>query len=450
MIEDNRVPANSDPRMAVLASFAGDHFSISVFDYCAGLRGSSAMKTTSILQISVTLLGLLLTSQCRASAARRSDVAQQPSLSITAKVDERVELMSIIARLAGYPEYGSNVFKSYVSDVAKYFEPYKQHDAVQLAKRVRQRNGVGFDAVMSMAVHLNQPPLLTPRVPFTDQVPEVRWGHKNAEEFAGLLQRFYRDANCEAFFKAHATLYRTAEQRYQAILDKVDPGWYERFYGAAPGASFNLIIGLLNGGGNFGPKVIRPDGKEDLYAIMGTWQMDEQGLPKYDDNDLYTIIHEYNHSFINHLVFANEQQLSKAGEKIYPLVAERMKLLAYGNWQVMISESLVRAAVIRYMMQHGAQQQRQYSAVMRERNIGFVWMDELTPLLGVYENTRRAYPTFQSFFPMIAGYYADLAERIDFKVKKFEEMLPHVASMSPFSERSPGCRSCRHAIDVYV
>ena len=246
---------------------------------------------------------------------------------------QRIELMSIVARLAGYDEYSGNEFKSYVNDVNNYFGPYKQHAVVQLARKVRESNDVGFDAVMSMAVHLNAPPLLTPRVPFTGQAPDKRWGKENAEQFAGLLERFYKDANCEAFFKAHAELYRSAEQRYQQVLNKVDFDWYKRFYGEVPRGSFNLVIGLLNGGGNYGPKVIHPDGKEDLYAIMGTWQMDDKGLPIYNDSNLYTIIHEYNHSFINHLVFANEQQLRPVGEKLYSPIAEKMKLLAYGNWK---------------------------------------------------------------------------------------------------------------------
>ena len=36
--------------------------------------------------------------------------------------------------------------------------------------------GLGFDGVMSIAVHLSAPPALAPVVPFSDGVPDKRWG----------------------------------------------------------------------------------------------------------------------------------------------------------------------------------------------------------------------------------------------------------------------------------
>ena len=372
-------------------------------------------------------------------AARESSAAlfiPQTIETPKAKVDLRVELMSIVARLAEYEEYSGSDFKLYVEDVNRHFANYKQHPAIEFARKIRKSNGVGFDAVMKMAVHLDPPPALTPRIPFTTEVPDQRWGREQAEEFVKLLQQFYKDAGCEAFFQAHASLYRTAEGRFQQVLSKVDFGWYKQFYGEVPQGSFNLYIGLLNGGGNYGPKVVHPDGKEDLYAILGTWQTDKEGLPLYDDKFLSTIIHEYNHSFINHLVYAREAQLRAAGEKVHPPVAESMKRLAYGSWQVMMLESLVRAAVVRYLADHENTPEAFDNAIIAERNIGFLWMDELVTLLGVYENSRAAYPTFRSFMPLIEGYYTDLAKRIDYKVKRFDDMRPRVIALSPITNNA--------------
>jgi hypothetical protein len=158
----------------------------------------------------------------------------------------------------------------------------------------------------------------------------------------------------------------------------VDFDWYRRFYGELPKGSFSLYIGLLNGGGNYGPRVVHPDGTEDLCAVIGTWQVDGTGQPVFGDETLPTIIHEYNHSFINHFVYANEEQLRLAGEKVFMPVAEKMKQLAYASWQVTIIESLVRAAVIRYQFEHETQQRVVFSAIANERKLGFLWMEELS------------------------------------------------------------------------
>lgn len=391
---------------------------------------------TGLLRLLLCISLLLQAFSNGVFAMQTSTDKSTEAFAIQAKVDRRVELLSIVARLAGYEEYVHDDFKIYADDVDKHFEKYKEHPVIKFAEKIRSSNSIGFDAVMSMAVHLNPPPALTPRVPFSDQKPDKRWGKETAEEFTKLLQQFYKDADCESFFLSHASLYKTAQDRFQQLLNTVDFGWYKRFYGEVPNGTFNLYIGLLNGGGNFGPKVVYPDGKEDLYAIIGTWQMDSEGLPKYDDKNLPTIIHEYNHSFINHLVYANEPQLKTAGEKIHPPVAEKMRKLAYGNWQTMIVESLVRAAVVRYLFEHESQMPAVYKELMYERNIGFLWIQELSTLLGTYENSRAQYPTFRSFFPLVIGYFNDFSKRIEYEAGKFEELTPRVASMSPFANQS--------------
>lgn len=372
-------------------------------------------------------------SSAQSQAVSTSKPAKQEAFVVTAKVDQRVELMSIVARLAGFKEYINNQFPLYSRDVDNYFDKYKQHPVVQFIADIRRTTGIGFDAVMAMAVHLNPPPQLTPRVAFSDQVPDARWGKDRAEKFAKLLQQFYTEAECERFFQSHDDLYRTAEQRFQSVTAKVDFDWYRRFYVEVPNGTFNLYIGLLNGGNNYGPKVVHADRSEDLYAIIGTSDVDKAGLPTYGDESLFLIIHEYNHSFINHLVFEHEEQLRAAGEKVFGPVAEKMKLLHYGNWQITLIESLVRTAVIRYQFEHNARPRAPYQTITSERGLGFLWVEELSALLGSYENSRDLHPTFRSFFPVVIGYFGDLAKRIDFLAMRFDELSPHVTSMSPFA-----------------
>lgn len=121
-----------------------------------------------------------------------------------------------------------------------------------------------------------------------------------------------------------------------------------------------------------------------------------------------------------------------------------MKNLAYGTPLVVIQESLVRAAVLRYTFEHEAQTQATEIALAREINNGFLWMDELFALLGVYENSRTSYPTFRSFIPVIEAYYSHLAKRIEFKASKFDELRPRVTSIVQFSNGAqdvdPGVR----------
>jgi hypothetical protein len=160
--------------------------------------------------------------------------------------------------------------------------------------------------------------------------------------------------------------------------------------------------------------------------------MDEKGLPVFADDFLPTIIHEFNHSFINHLVRAREKQFLPSGEKVYQPVADKMAKLAYGNWKTAIIESIVRAAVVRYLFDRG-EFEKASAELVNERNKGFLWIDELFVLLGTYENNRTAYPTFRSFLPVLEGYCVDLSKRIDEKARYFEKRQPRIIAIDAFA-----------------
>ena len=61
--------------------------------------------------------------------------SQTSPSALRAKVDERVELLSIVFHLAGNPEYNMGRLDGYTGEIDRYFGPYKQHAAVVLAKR---------------------------------------------------------------------------------------------------------------------------------------------------------------------------------------------------------------------------------------------------------------------------------------------------------------------------
>jgi len=86
-----------------------------------------------------------------AIAATFTATAQQTKV----EVSEIVELMSILARTAGYEEYANDLAGQYSKDTEAWFAPYKEHAAVALARDVRAKYGIGHERVMNMAVHLD-------------------------------------------------------------------------------------------------------------------------------------------------------------------------------------------------------------------------------------------------------------------------------------------------------
>jgi hypothetical protein len=269
--------------------------------------------------------------------------------------------------------------------------------------------------VMFIAVHLEQPPSLNPVVAFSSKIPEGRWGQDYANKFVELLKQFYTDARCEQFFKEHEGLYSIAQERFMPVYNALDINWYNGYYGAQPEGSQNTIIGLGLGGGNYGPKLKYPDGKEDTYAIMGTWTIDSTDKPCYAvENCLPTLIHEFNHSYVNHLTKKYDKDFEAVGVKIFELVKESMVDQHYANWQTMLNESLVRASVIRYLLKHNADGNKAKSQLIVEYRRGFFWMKGLVETLGVYEKNRNSYPTLESYMPELATFYNGVIKESEF------------------------------------
>lgn len=363
------------------------------------------------------------------AAAGAPAAAQAPAMG----VDPRVELLSIIFRLAGNPEYNQGEVSAYEQAIAAHFGPHREHDAVRIAAEFREGRGVSYDAVMSMAIHLSDAGQLLERVPFDHPASalDARWGGAEARRFLEAARRFVVDARYAEFRAAQRALDDTTNARLRRLLERgVEYQWFDGFFGAPPGGRFVLVPGLANGGGSYGPKVVCPDGQEELYAIIGVWQVDSAGLPTFTESMIGTVVHEFNHSHVNPVVARHAAALEEAGRAVYRAVEAVMRAQAYGNWKTMVDESLVRASVVRYL--HSTQGRAVSArAAAGEEGRGFVWTSDLAALLAEYEASRDRYPDFASFMPRVAKYFAALAPRIEEVLAAYEARRPRLVGLTP-------------------
>ncbi|MEI6683274.1 MAG: DUF4932 domain-containing protein [Bacteroidota bacterium] len=324
-------------------------------------------------------------------------------------VDERTELMSIVFRLAGSKEYMNQDIRRYSDSIDIWFKPYKNDPVVSFARKLRTFHFVAYDAVMSMAVHLDiDKGTVRLKHGIRQGSIDKRWGD-TGDKFVLLLNDFYRKSDFHTFFLSKKALFIVAETRFSKIANTVDLAWYEKFFGSKPAWTFNLLISPGNGGENYGQRIMLDNGHEEVYSIMGTWATDSLGFPVYDAKIQETIVHEFCHSFCNPPGTKYFPELKTVAGKFYKLVKENMEKQAYGDSQTMIYEILVRACVIAYYRDHGAKPARINQLIRAEQASGFLWIQELTDALGRYEASRDRYPTFDSFMPEIISLQNGLA-----------------------------------------
>jgi len=341
---------------------------------------------------------------------------------IPVSVDARVELMSLIFRLAGNPEYNRGQIAIYNADVDRTFVPFADHDAVRLARQLRQTRGVSYDAVMAMAFHVAEATSLQESIPLAPQPATLddRWTPELARGFLAAARRFVDETGFTSFFNRHQDLYDTAASRMQAVLDEYDiVAWCELFFGTRPGARFELALGLLNGPANYGARIKLAEDREILYCVLGATGTDDRGEPQFDDQVMSTVVHEFCHSYCNPLVDGHAAELAGPSRVLFSRVQDGMTRMAYGHWETMIRESLVRASVVRWIQAtFGEEAARQLVAKEQQRQ--FYWLDGLADLLEQYENTRTRYATLTDFFPEIVRFFGDYAENIDAHIDAYE------------------------------
>jgi len=242
-------------------------------------------------------------------------------------VDERFELMAVIFRLAGRPEY-SDLGTDYQREVAETFASSVAHEAVEYAKSLP----LGYDAVFKFSVHIEKKGRRFAFIKDIDSLFDGRWTDKSAKKFLILLNQFYMDTDYATFFNAHNALF---EQCTQTFIDqaygKIDFSWFRKYIGPS---NLRCIYSLSSG--NYGATV----NNQIICCLVR--------------RDGGALVHEYCHGFANPIAdqwyHENPEFQKWCDDSVNP---EQMPY--YNNGFAMAREYVTRAYTVLYQVQHGAE-----------------------------------------------------------------------------------------------
>ena len=374
--------------------------------------------------------------------------ASPPPVEVT--VHEPLELLCVVARFAGHPEYQPRTPEpAYSKSVAKHFAAGREHDAVARLRELRRAHGIGYDAIASLAVHLGPLPELAPLVPFAPHPPslDARWRDADPAAFVATLRQFASATDAEAFFASNRRLYeRAAERLAERLQDSDALPWFDEFFGARPGARCIAHVGLQCGGHNYGTSVRSLDGGIDqLRPVFGCWRFDQDGTPRFGAELLPLFVHELCHTWVNPIVEQHLERLSPAGERLFCAHAEVMQRQAYGNGRTLLCETLVRACVIRCVTDTDGEAAGRKQAA-QETRAHFTWAPELAELLRDYQRDRERYATFEAFVPKLA----EALDRIAARFPAVDDAAPQLVACSPANgstDVDPALRELRFTFD---
>ena len=338
---------------------------------------------------------------------------------IRVEVSETVELMAILSRTAEFREYCMDLGGKYTEETEEWFSPFKNHPVIAYYQELRANYGISYDAVMSMAINLaiegNEVKILTNKSGL-----ERRWQNVEIDTFLIKLNQFYTDTRFHDFYVQHQAFYESVLRTYeQNVMQYFHQDWYQQFYGTEPTEQFRVVIGFTNGGGNYGPSRQLPGLHKEVFAICG-YHVDKQTGKAFENGMDYasTLIHEFNHSFVNPLFGANANQLEPIGEKLLKLSYRGMSSQAYRNASTVINESIVRAAVIIYMEENGFTAEQVKAEMYEQIGCSFHWMPEQVSALQYYNKHRKRYKTLGDYYPEIVKCLNEYLKTEDKRINK--------------------------------
>jgi len=310
-------------------------------------------------------------------------------------VDPRIELMSVIHLLAGYPLTTRSAV-SYKREALSFFAPFRGHHVVAMARDLADTT-LSFDAVPDLLLRLSEPPALTWRKDLILQPTPGMPDERQRAEFLTALRDFALVSGFQAFFDRHEPLYRhCAEQVSPMVTPNVLA--LERYVGASLD-HWQVIAGPLMHDGGFGPHFKRRDGTYDTYALIGP-VVTSVGEPDFGDTARLQnlVVHEFAHSLINPLA-ARQADAVAAYAARFDDLRSVMRRQAYGDWPTVVNEHVVRAVTARIAARHDAEAGE--SAVADEVRRGFVYVPALVERLKVYERQRQRWATLAVFYPVL-------------------------------------------------
>ena len=337
-------------------------------------------------------------------------VALTMQAQVDVEVSETVELMCILSRTAGYEEYNMDMGGQYTKDTEAWFAPFKDHPTVTHFGGLRWEYGVSHNVPPELAVNLAIEDGHVKLAHSRDCLEDSRWQYIDVDELVTKIDQFYTDTRFHEFYQQHQGFYNEVINKFNTnVMPLFHQDWYPRFYGTGPAESFHVIIGFSTGAHNYGLSRKIPGQPKENFSVIGFWNHPQYGMC-FEGGSARTIvaptvIHEFNHSFVNYLL-EDEKNIKLLGDIPEKLLGQEQfvlsKLQAYPEAEIVFNETVVRAITVIYLLENGFTNDEVKEDIKSNMLQGFPWTPEMVGAMRYYTSHRDMYPTLNDYYPEIA------------------------------------------------
>lgn len=316
----------------------------------------------------------------------------------------QVELISIVQTISNYPTvFGFLMTKDssdYKTDVINHFQSFQNHPAVQMFNRLSlQPRMLNFNAPSFVMLHANENLELRTDIEPDEFVIQRAGGMDSLKVFLTLLLDFSEKSGFSQFYNNHLDYYQIlVEKTIQSIGQTNYISELENFYGKQQ-KSYKIALVSLYDHVGFGNSLLCPDGKREIYNVMGPRNVIDD-IPFFGDENYlkYMIRHEFSHPFVNPLTEKYWEYISDYFAN-YDSIPEDARKNICGEWQECINEFVIRSITTHLAAQTSPEEGRSFYE--KEKSRGVSYLDSLIERIKIYDLSRDKYPTFESFYYQI-------------------------------------------------
>ncbi|MBQ0052923.1 MAG: DUF4932 domain-containing protein [Bacteroidales bacterium] len=352
---------------------------------------------------------------------------------INVKIDERVELTSIVFRLAEAEEFHTSNAPAYLKDIDNYFDKYSSHPLIKYVKELRNNDSLnvayGVVAASSFLFDIKAGKIVFDLNDNFGDYYFKYWDYASLVKYLNLLRQFYKDTRFSKFWEAHKAMSQKSLETAKSVVKgmNINAKWFSDFFDT-DSYDFDIYLGMANGGNNYAVQTLD---ENKCKSIMIGCFTEIDGVPSIDSGISGVLFHELCHRFGNQVVDEYKNEFMSSFERIYPDICQLTKLYGYGDSHPYTAavESFINLFSIMYKIENAPFDMGYFIA--ESENQGHIWMADAVEFMQSFLDNRERFPSIKAFMPQLVAYYNELPERWVALMKKFEARAPYVESTFP-------------------
>ena len=327
--------------------------------------------------------------------------SQKTKLNIS--IDDRIETLYSIAYFDDYflVNKHANIYKNTLDQKLK---TLKNHRAVALFDSISKKYNFSYYRPVEWILQHSEFPKLQKTKRKIDENDETITKGKEylLEDFKKELIKFNQDSLFQKYLKGIKPINdKVIKTVSESKSIKFLPDYLEEYYGTKL-SSYNLILSPLLHTGGFNSEIINEKGEKEVYAIIGP-NGEIDFYPHFDKDylEMDMILHEFGHSFVNHLTDKYANQIENLKTEYYDENLQKNgKKQGYSKWKYVFNEILLRAIVINITRSKFGNEKAN-KLLEFEKSVGFDLVEKVSEKLIIYEKNRKKYKKFEDFYPTL-------------------------------------------------